>query len=75
MFWISETREPATPRHIAFRAHSRTEVDAFHRAGLSLGAEDNGAPGLRPEYHSNYYGAFLLDPDGNNVEAVFHGPA
>ena len=58
--------------HVAFAARSRTEVDAFHAAGLTAGATDNGAPGERPQYHPGYYGAFLLDPDGNNVEAVFH---
>ena len=58
--------------HVAFAARSRAEVDAFHAAGLAAGATDNGAPGERPQYHPGYYGAFLLDPDGNNVEAVFH---
>ena len=58
--------------HIAFPAKSREEVDAFHRAGIEAGYRDNGAPGERPEYHKGYYGAFVLDPDGNNVEAVFH---
>lgn len=56
--------------HIAFRASTRAAVDAFHQAGLGAGGRDNGAPGLRPEYSPNYYAAFLLDPDGNNVEAV-----
>lgn len=58
--------------HVAFTARSRAEVDAFHAAGLAAGATDNGAPGERPQYHPGYYGAFLLDPDGNNVEAVVH---
>jgi catechol 2,3-dioxygenase-like lactoylglutathione lyase family enzyme len=58
--------------HIAFSASSRAEVDAFHAAGIAAGYRDNGAPGERPQYHAGYYGAFLLDPDGNNVEAVFH---
>jgi catechol 2,3-dioxygenase-like lactoylglutathione lyase family enzyme len=58
--------------HVAFAARSRAEVDAFHAAGLAAGATDNGAPGERPQYHPGYYGAFLLDPDGNNAEAVFH---
>lgn len=58
--------------HVAFGAKSRAEVDAFHAAGLEAGYGDNGAPGERPLYHAGYYGAFLLDPDGNNVEAVFH---
>jgi catechol 2,3-dioxygenase-like lactoylglutathione lyase family enzyme len=61
------------PMHIAFHATDRTRVDAFHAAGLAAGGRDNGAPGLRP-YHEQYYGAFLLDPDGNNVEAVCHLP-
>jgi catechol 2,3-dioxygenase-like lactoylglutathione lyase family enzyme len=60
--------------HLAFQAVDKAAVDAFHRAGLENGGKDNGAPGERP-YHPGYYAAFLLDPDGNNVEAVFHGPA
>lgn len=59
--------------HLAFQAASRAAVDAFHRAGLAAGGRDNGAPGERP-YHPGYYAAFLLDPDGNNIEAVHHGP-
>jgi catechol 2,3-dioxygenase-like lactoylglutathione lyase family enzyme len=58
--------------HIAFPAKSREEVDAFYRAAMEAGYRDNGPPGERPEYHKGYYGAFVLDPDGNNVEAVFH---
>jgi catechol 2,3-dioxygenase-like lactoylglutathione lyase family enzyme len=58
--------------HIAFPAKSRDEVDAFHRAAIDAGYRDNGPPGERPIYHDGYYGAFVLDPDGNNVEAVFH---
>lgn len=58
--------------HLAFQARSRAEVDAFHRIGLESGGIDNGPPGERP-YHPGYYGAFLLDPDGNNIEAVHHG--
>jgi catechol 2,3-dioxygenase-like lactoylglutathione lyase family enzyme len=58
--------------HIAFPAKSREEVDAFHRAAIAAGYRDNGPPGERSEYHEGYYGAFVLDPDGNNVEAVFH---
>lgn len=61
--------------HVAFRAADRATVDAFHAAALAAGGRDNGAPGLRPEYHAGYYGAFVLDPDGNNVEAVFHDPS
>lgn len=70
-FWIIETKTPASPRHVAFKADSKKAVDAFHRVGLLLGT-DGGAPGPRPIYHSRYYGAFLIDPDGNNVEAVIH---
>ena len=58
---------------MAFAASSRAEVDAFHAAALAAGGTDNGAPGLRPLYHPGYYGAFVLDPDGHNIEAVFHG--
>jgi catechol 2,3-dioxygenase-like lactoylglutathione lyase family enzyme len=60
------------PVHIAFAADSREQVHAFHDAALAAGATDNGPPGLRPEYSESYYGAFVRDPDGNNVEAVFH---
>jgi catechol 2,3-dioxygenase-like lactoylglutathione lyase family enzyme len=58
--------------HVAFASDDRRTVDAFHRAALAAGGRDNGAPGLRPNYHANYYGAFVLDPDGYNVEAVCH---
>src|SRR5688572_18298378 len=61
--------------HLAFQAPDRATVDAFHRAGLAAGGRDNGLPGERPNYHPGYYAAFLLDPDGNNIEAVFHGQA
>ncbi len=72
-FWITEA-EPFTPRsHIAFRATSEAQVLAFHAAALAAGARDNGAPGLRPQYHPHYYAAFVIDPDGYNIEAVFHG--
>lgn len=64
-----------TPQHLAFVARTRAEVDAFHVAGLAAGGKDFGPPGPRPHYHANYYGAFILDPDGHNIEAVFHGPA
>jgi catechol 2,3-dioxygenase-like lactoylglutathione lyase family enzyme len=60
--------------HLAFQAKDEAEVRAFHQAALAAGGTDNGAPGLRP-YHPTYYGAFVLDPDGNNIEAVYHGPA
>ena len=72
-FAISEEYPAGGPVHVAFAADSRDEVDAFHRAALSAGGTDNGAPGPRPEYSEGYYGAFVLDPDGHNVEAVFHG--
>jgi catechol 2,3-dioxygenase-like lactoylglutathione lyase family enzyme len=72
-FWISD-RPPSGPLHIALAGENRAAVDAFHRAALAAGARDNGAPGLRPDYHASYYGAFVLDPDGNNVEAVTHRP-
>jgi len=61
--------------HIAFQAKDRAMVDAFHKAGLANGGKDNGAPGERAHYHPGYYAAFLLDPDGNNIEAVYHGEA
>jgi catechol 2,3-dioxygenase-like lactoylglutathione lyase family enzyme len=73
-FWIGETGEDAGPTHVAFRADSRKQVDAFHKAAVAAGGRDNGPPGLRPDYHANYYGAFVLDPDGNNIEAVCHAP-
>lgn len=73
-FWIAGEGPTSPPVHVAFRADSRTGVDHFHAAGLAAGGTDNGAPGLRPEYHKDYYGAFVLDPDGNNIEAVCHGP-
>ena len=61
--------------HLAFQAKNRDTVDAFYKAGLAAGARDNGAPGERAEYHPGYYATFLLDPDGNNIEAVYHGEA
>ena len=70
-FWLAQG-EPTAPAHIAFRVNSRETVDAFYKAALRAGGTDNGAPGLRPHYHPGYYGAFVLDPDGNNVEAVHH---
>ena len=70
-FCISEG-QPSGPLHIAFLAAGRDEVDAFHAAALAAGGRDNGAPGLRPRYHEGYYAAYVIDPDGNNVEAVFH---
>jgi catechol 2,3-dioxygenase-like lactoylglutathione lyase family enzyme len=72
-FWIMEQEVAAGSVHIAFAAPDRETVDAFHAAAVEAGGADNGPPGLRPRYHSGYYAAFVLDPDGNNVEAVFHG--
>lgn len=72
VFWVIEVRDAASPRHLAFVAPDRDAVAAFHAAALGAGGLDNGAPGLRPIYHPDYYGAFALDPDGNNVEAVCH---
>ena len=72
-FWISES-DAVAPVHVAFTAADRATVDAFHAAALSAGGGDNGAPGIRSHYHENYYGAFVHDPDGHNVEAVCHAP-
>lgn len=72
-FWIAQTDEPTTA-HVAFRADERELVDAFHEAALAAGGSENGSPGSRPHYHEHYYGAFILDPDGNNIEAVCHNP-
>jgi catechol 2,3-dioxygenase-like lactoylglutathione lyase family enzyme len=72
-YQTDEQLRSITPIHVCLKAKSRDEVDAFHRAALAAGGKDHGAPGLRPEYHAGYYGAFALDPDGHNVEAVFHG--
>jgi catechol 2,3-dioxygenase-like lactoylglutathione lyase family enzyme len=71
-FWISSGGANNPPIHIAFRVSSRAIVDAFYKAALEAGGKDNGAPGIRAIYHPNYYGAFVLDPDGHNVEAVCH---
>ena len=72
--WVAEGSANVPAIHIALRAESRVQVDAFHRAALAAGGRDNGAPGLRPHYHPDYYGAFVLDPDGHNIEAVCHDP-
>jgi catechol 2,3-dioxygenase-like lactoylglutathione lyase family enzyme len=74
-FWIGGERGLKGTLHVAIAADDRRTVDAFYRAALAAGGRDNGAPGLRPQYHPNYYGAFVLDPDGHNVEAVCHAPA
>ena len=75
-FWFRETETPRSgeikPIHIGFAANSRAAVDTFYKAALAAGGRDNGPPGLREIYHPNYYGAFVLDPDGNNIEAVCH---
>ncbi|HYA73050.1 MAG TPA: VOC family protein [Roseiarcus sp.] len=72
--WFSQRDPPASRLHLAFNARGRAEVGAFHAAALAAGARDNGAPGLRPHCHPNYYGAFAIDPDGHNIEAVCHSP-
>ncbi|MFO0750950.1 MAG: VOC family protein [Myxococcota bacterium] len=73
-FQTAEQVAAPTPIHVALAARSRAEVDAFHAAALAAGGKDFGAPGVRAEYHPNYYGAFVLDPDGHNIEAVIHVP-
>jgi catechol 2,3-dioxygenase-like lactoylglutathione lyase family enzyme len=74
-FWIEAQGQPVRGRlHVAFRADDRESVDRFHAAALEAGATDNGAPGKRAIYHAHYYGAYVLDPDGNNIEAVCHRP-
>jgi catechol 2,3-dioxygenase-like lactoylglutathione lyase family enzyme len=73
-FWLADADRTTPGVHIAFAANSRAEVDAFYQASIAAGGKDDGKPGLRPEYHPTYYGAFVLDPDGNNVEAVCHRP-
>ena len=72
-FWISGGGK-TSPIHVAFAAPTRAHVDAFYKAAIAAGGKDNGPPGLRPDYHKDYYGAFVLDPDGHNVEAVCHLP-
>ena len=72
VFWIMRRDPVGSGAHIAFHAPSRDLVDAFHAAALEAGGTDNGGPGVREQYHPTYYGAFVLDPDGNNVEAVCH---
>lgn len=73
-FWIGQGEPNVPPIHVAFHAENRAQVDAFHRAAIAAGGRDNGAPGLRPHYHATYYGAFVLDLDGHNIEAVCHSP-
>ena len=74
-FWLASGTPNVPPVHIAFRVGSRAEVDAFYAAAIKAGGKDNGKPGVRPHYHPNYYGAFVLDPDGHNIEAVCHDSA
>lgn len=75
VFWVGTgSGDVVRGLHIAFAAMSRAEVDAFHAEAIAAGGRDNGAPGLRPHYHPHYYGAFIVDPDGHNIEAVCHVP-
>lgn len=73
-FWFGTHAQAQNPMHIAFVAETRSQVDAFHAAALEAGAKDNGPPGVRGIYHANYYGAFVVGPDGHNIEAVCHRP-
>jgi catechol 2,3-dioxygenase-like lactoylglutathione lyase family enzyme len=73
-FWIKGGPMPQTPMHIAFVARDRAAVDAFHAAAIAAGGRDDGPPGLRPQYHASYYGAFVIDPEGHPIEAVCHRP-
>jgi catechol 2,3-dioxygenase-like lactoylglutathione lyase family enzyme len=75
VFWLNTGTALVGRVHVAFSAANRAEVDAFHAAAIAVGGIDNGKPGLRPEYHADYYGAYVLDPDGHNIEAVCHVPA
>lgn len=70
--WFTDEKPVSGPCHLAWNAAERAQVDAFYKAALAAGAQDNGPPGLRDEYHPHYYGAFVIDPDGNNIEAVCH---
>jgi catechol 2,3-dioxygenase-like lactoylglutathione lyase family enzyme len=72
--WLGATSGDPTPLHLAFTAETRRQVDEFYRHALAAGGKDNGAPGVRPHYHANYYAAFVIGPDGHNVEAVCHQP-
>ena len=73
-FWVGDNERVGEGTHVAFTAETRAEVDSFYEAAIAAGGKDNGAPGIRAHYHPNYYGAFVLDPDGNNIEAVCHTP-
>ncbi|TMA62513.1 MAG: VOC family protein [Deltaproteobacteria bacterium] len=72
--WIGSDGKTTPPMHVAFEAETRAEVRAFYETALRLGGRDNGGPGLRPQYHPNYYGAFVFDLDGHNIEVVCHRP-
>ena len=74
-FWMGQAFGGVLHVHVAFHAETRAQVDAFYKAAIAAGGKDNGPPGLRPHYHATYYGAFVLDPDGHNIEAVCHAPA
>lgn len=74
VFWINEGGKQSPQTHAAFTAQSRSQVDQFYKDAIAAGGDGNGAPGLRPHYHENYYGAFVRDPDGNNIEVVCHKP-
>jgi catechol 2,3-dioxygenase-like lactoylglutathione lyase family enzyme len=73
-FWLAGAGKTSPRVHLAFAADSRAEVDAFYKAAIAAGGKDNGPPGIRPHYHANYYGAFVIDADGHNIEAVCHKP-
>ena len=73
-FWVGDNERVGEGTHVAFAVPTRAQVDSFHRAALAAGGRDNGAPGLRPHYHPDYYAAFVYDLDGNNIEAVCHRP-
>ena len=73
-FWVGDNERVGEGTHVAFSVDTRAKVDAFYRAALAAGGTDNGAPGIRPHYHPNYYAAFVRDPDGANIEAVCHRP-
>lgn len=74
-FWLGQESKATEKLHVAFAADSRAKVDAFYKAAMAAGGRDNGPPGLRPMYHPTYYGAFVFDHDGHNIEAVCHAPA
>jgi catechol 2,3-dioxygenase-like lactoylglutathione lyase family enzyme len=73
--WFHEATDKPAPIHLAFAAENREQVDAFYHAAMAAGGKDNGTPGVRPQYHEHYYGAFVISPDGHNVEVVCHRPA